>query len=425
MQVVARGLVALLAAAQVVLHARRELQRVRHRLAEIRLQVQLVAEIMVMVPRHAGALHVVDHRGVGRADEEAVAAVEAGVQRRVAIDVVLAHRQVAVRLPLAHAGQVVAGVGLEDGARGDFHLVLRLAGKLAVRARPGAAVREDRVVEPHVRQRCIEGKAAPAESLGAAHVPVHERGADAQLVGLGHVRGLHREHGRKGLAVLAAVAAEREAHALEEEGREAAALGLPLHVGAVRSQDVHPVDEGLALLALAAADVELAVLPYLLRAGQGLQGRDEVPAGVARHHHVQRIHFLELVALAHAERAGGHDHLVDRGGLLPQPDVQRAERGQVGSNIEVFIAQQYRTDRLLALLACYEGEVAFCVRDAAVERADDEDVHAHERALVVGDSTADGGLCKCAGRNQQRGKEKDQLRFHVAKMDTEKHSCNF
>ena len=106
-------------------------------------------------------------------------------------------------------------------------------------------------------------------------------------------------------------------------------------------------------------------------------------------------------------------------------EVERAERGQVGSNIEVFIAQQYRTDRLHAPLACYEGEVAFCVRDAAVERSDDEDVHAHEGALVVADSTADGGLCKCAGRNQQRGKEKDQLRFHVAKMDTEKHSCNF
>ena len=424
-QVVAGRAVALLAAADVILHARRELQRAGERLAELRLEVHLVPEIMIMVPRDQRVIDVADHRGICRTGEEGVAAAEAGIQRHVAVGVVLRHRQAAVVELLAHAGQVIAGIGLQDRVGRELQLVLPFPAELVVRTRPGAAVRKDGVVESHVDIVHVEGKAAAVEGLGAAHVPVHERGADAQLVARGHVGGLHRQHGGQRLAVLAAVAAQREAHSLEEEGREAPALVLTLDVRAVRDQDVHPVDEGLALLALAAADVELAVLADLLRTGQDLQGRDEVPAGVARHHHVQRIQLLELVALAHAERAGGHHHLVDGGRFLAQADVQLAEPGQVRGHIEVFIAEEDRAHRPFTRFTRRKGEAPQRVGDPAVKRTDHENVDPDERAVFVGNFPPDGGLGEGAGRQEQRRDESCQQVFHAAKMGTGMHSCNF
>ena len=76
---------------------------------------------------------------------------------------------------------------------------------------------------------------------------------------------------------------------------------------------MHAVNERLTLVALAATDVEFAVLAHLLCAGQRLQGCHDVAARVARHHNVQGVHRLEVVALAEVVAAGGDHHFIDGG----------------------------------------------------------------------------------------------------------------
>ena len=79
---------------------------------------------------------------------------------------------------------------------------------------------------------------------------------------------------------------------------------------------MHAIDEGLALVALTAAYIQLTVFAHLLRTRQGLQSRHDVAARVTAHHHIERIHCLEVVALAEAVGAGRYHHLVDGGGTL-------------------------------------------------------------------------------------------------------------
>ena len=74
---------------------------------------------------------------------------------------------------------------------------------------------------------------------------------------------------------------------------------------------MHAVDEGLALVALAAAYIQFTVFAHLLRTRQGLQSRHDVAARITAHHHIERIHRLEVVALTEAVGTGRYHHLVD------------------------------------------------------------------------------------------------------------------
>ena len=74
---------------------------------------------------------------------------------------------------------------------------------------------------------------------------------------------------------------------------------------------MHAIDEGLALVAFAAAYIQLTVFAHLLRTRQGLQSRHDVAARITAHHHIERIHCLEVVALTEAVSAGRYHHLVD------------------------------------------------------------------------------------------------------------------
>ena len=341
-KVIARLVVPFVAGAEVVLDAGRHLQRRGEALLEFRLQMDLVPCVVVVVSGDEGIVNVAENEGFRDAGEEGIAFAELGTHGGIGIHIILFHQQVPAVRPHADDGPVVTGVGLQDDVTGEFRLELRLAREFLVRAGPVDTVREEFRVQVQVGQVGVEREAALLEGFGAADVPVHEGGADAQLVARGHVGGFHRQDGRERLSVFAAVTAQGEAHSLEQERREAAPLVLALHVRAVRDKDVHAVHEGLALLAFAAADIEFSILPYLLGAGQDLERGHDVSAGIAGHHDVEGVHGLDPVALADAVGARRHDDLVDGGGLLAQAEFHIIKFGGVGHEGFVLIAQHRR-----------------------------------------------------------------------------------
>ena len=304
--------------------------------------MDLVPDIVITVAANERIVDVADYGRMGDSREERPSLADLRVQGRIDIHIMFEHRQVPVPEMEADRGPVIARIGLQDAAGRPFVFVLRFRGEFPVGTHPVVAVREQSGIQAQVRVIRIERQAAPLERLRSAEVPVHERSADAQFVARRHVGGFHRQDGRKRLAVFAAVSAHGEAHAFEQEGRETPALRLSFDVRAVRDQDVHAVDEGLAFLAVAAPDIQFPVLPHFLGAWQYLQGRHHVTAGIAGHDHVQRIQGLELGTLAHAVRAGRHHNLVDGRRLLAHAYVQVGKTGRIGGQGIVFISQESR-----------------------------------------------------------------------------------
>ena len=121
---------------------------------------------------------------------------------------------------------------------------------------------------------------------------------------------------------------------------------------------MHAVDKRLALVALASTDVKLTVFANHLRAGKRLQGSYDVAARIASHHHVERIHGLEIVALAETERAGRHHHFVDARGALFHLDMEIGQMGGICGQLIVFEADERGAQRYLTRLGGGEREAS-------------------------------------------------------------------
>ena len=119
---------------------------------------------------------------------------------------------------LSHRSQIIAYIGLPHTGCGEIGLILRLARELAVRTGPVVTVGEKTIIEPHAGIVGIERQTAVLEGFGTADVPIYQRSAHAELIAWGRIGSLHGEDRRKGLTVFAAVSAQREVDAFEQEG---------------------------------------------------------------------------------------------------------------------------------------------------------------------------------------------------------------
>ena len=131
---------------------------------------------------------------------------------------------------------------------------------------------------------------------------------------------------------------------------------------------MHAIDECLTFLALAASHVELAIFAHFLRARQCLQSCYDVATRVARHHHIERIHCLETVALAETEGAGRYHHFVDGGSPLIHTDGEIVQLTDVGFQREVDIADECHFERCLARLRGGKRETSEGVGQTSVDR---------------------------------------------------------
>ena len=155
---------------------------------------------------------------------------------------------------------------------------------------------------------------------------------------------------------------------------------------------MHAIDKRLAFLALTTPDIQLAVLAHRLGAGQRLQCCHDVTARIACHHHVERIHGLEIVALAKTERACRHHHFVDGGGLLAHLYREVRQLAGVCRARIVLVAHVSHLECHLARLRGVEGKPPERVGQASVYGSHDKDIGAHEPFLSVADDAGNGGL---------------------------------
>ena len=145
---------------------------------------------------------------------------------------------------------------------------------------------------------------------------------------------------------------------------------------------MHAVDKRLTFVALAATYIQFAVLSHHLCAWQGLKCRHDVAARVARHNHVERVHRLEVVALAEAVGAGRYYHLVDGCRLLVHLNHQAC--GLTGGHRVVFKSDERYPYRHLVCLAGMKREVSERVCQTSVNRTYYKYVGSGERFTSVG-----------------------------------------
>ena len=131
---------------------------------------------------------------------------------------------------------------------------------------------------------------------------------------------------------------------------------------------MHPIDERLALFALATSYVELAVLAHFLGTRQSLQGCHDVTTRVARHHHVECVHRLEVVTLAEAEGAGCHYHFIDGCSPLFHADIKIGQLAYTCCQQKVVIADKGGLEGYFAFGGCGKCESSQGVGEATVDR---------------------------------------------------------
>ena len=155
---------------------------------------------------------------------------------------------------------------------------------------------------------------------------------------------------------------------------------------------MHPVDESLAFPAISATDIQFPVLPHLLRSRERLQGRHDVTAGVAGHHHVEGIHRLVIRGLSETERAGGDHHLVDGRGSLVHADGEMVHIADISRQGYFIISDASDLEGGLTLLVGGEGEPSERIGKAPVDGAHDEYVGTRDGLPSVGDGAGNEGL---------------------------------
>ena len=71
-------------------------------------------------------------------------------------------------------------------------------------------------------------------------------------------------------------------------------------------------------------------------------------ARIARQHHIEGIHRLEVPTLAEVERAGGDHHLVDSGSPFAHVDGEVGELAGIGRQRIVIVADKGGLERHVA-----------------------------------------------------------------------------
>ena len=116
---------------------------------------------------------------------------------------------------------------------------------------------------------------------------------------------------------------------------------------------------------------------------------------------LERIHCLEVLALAETEGAGRYDYLVDTGCPLAHADGEMGELANVSRQRVILVTDESGLERHLTRLRCCEREPSERIGQVSVNRTYYKYVGTGERFASVSNNTRNGGLCSQIADCQQ------------------------